>query len=198
MKFYRYPLAIIAYSLLFVYGVAMAWYKVGGLAPASFWLLFPAFAGSYLLISFILSRLKLNWELDVLVQVVFVLAPILWFVNRKEAFKSPEYVFIVEGGYSGQLEIHFNYEKDAPTNARSTDDTVYFKFDGNGRMLINEAGEYVKKMMKKNLYIFHPDHRRERVSLENGVNVTANVQAKFDSAQVEKGKLIALYYSIHQ
>src|SRR6476620_7602393 len=138
MKFYRYPLAIVAYALIFIYGVAMGWIKMGGMTPANYWLWFPGIAGIYLVCCFILSKIKMPWELDTLFQVALVLAPVLWYVNQKDSYKRSQFVFIAEPEFKGELEIHFSQEKDAPTNVRSTADTVYFKFDITGRMLINE------------------------------------------------------------
>ncbi|HTL81693.1 MAG TPA: hypothetical protein VL651_08310 [Bacteroidia bacterium] len=197
MKFYRYPLAIVAYALIFVYGVAMAWIKMGDMTPASYWLWFPGIAGIYLACSFILSKIKMTWELDVVIQVALVLAPILWYVNQKDSYKRPQYVFVAEPDYKGELEIHFSSDKNAPTNARSIADTIYFKFDNTGRMLINEDGEYVKKMMKKNLFFFYPDHTKKQIPfVEYGGPKPKGEFVQMDSIGTEKGKLTVLYYSV--
>src|SRR3569623_480870 len=106
MKFYRYPLAVVAYTLLAIFGLAYCYHYLGKLHMATYWYYFPAGAAFYLLLSLLLSKIKLQWEWDVAVQVALVLAPVLWYVNIKEPYKRPVYIFIVNSGYRGNLDVN--------------------------------------------------------------------------------------------
>lgn len=199
MKFYQYPLAIVAYALIFVFVIVFAWHYVGDTTPAAFWYYFPAGAGIYLLISFILSLLKLDWQLDVLLQVGFVLAPVLWYVNQKEPYKRPVFIFLINSEHRGKLDILFNQAKDAETNVRSSADTLYFKFDEDGKILLNEDGAYVRASMKKNLFVFYPDLSQKRATfatLDKLPADTTKIVFVEDSAEADNGRMKALHYRI--
>jgi hypothetical protein len=199
VKFYRYPLAIVSYALLAIFVLAYAWNWLGNAALETYWYYFPAGAGIYLTISFILSKIKLQWEWDVAVQVACVLAPVLWYVNIKDPYKRPVYIFIVKSGYTGKLDVYFNQEKDAPTNARSKADTLYFKFDDRGEILLNEEAEYIKESMHKQLFYLHPDASKVKISPAQLNALPADTTKPVlvdDSIEAEKGKMKVLHYRL--
>jgi hypothetical protein len=199
VKFYRYPIAIVAYALLAIFVLAFAWNWLGNAVLETYWYYFPAGAAVYLFIAFILSKAKAQWEWDVAIQVACVLAPVLWYVNIKEPYKRPVYIFIVKSGYTGKLDVLFNHAKDAPTNAKSSKDTLYFKFDDEGEILLNEDAEYIKECMHKHLFYLHPDARKEKImpaqlnKLPADTTKPVLVDGKIEA---EKGKMNVMHYTL--
>lgn len=200
MSFYRYPLALIAYSLLAIFALAYGWNWLGEAALETYWYYFPAGAGIYLIISFCLSKLNLQWEWDVAIQVGFVLAPVLFYVNIKEPVKYPTYIFIVNSGYTGKLDVIFNLDKNAPTNARSTADTLYFNFDSEGEILLNEDVDFIKLAMKNQLYFLNPDASKHKIeSVEKNalpLDTTKIVLLK-DADESENGRMKKMHYRLN-
>jgi hypothetical protein len=136
----------------------------------------------------------------VLLQVAFVLAPVLWYVNQREPYKRPVFIFLVSSNHSGPLDIEFNLEKNAETNVRSHADTLYFKFDEDGRILLNEEGEYVRSQMRKNLYVYYADGSRKPAVLASINALPADTTQKVyveDKMEVEKGRMKILHYRIN-
>jgi hypothetical protein len=200
MKFYRYPLALVSYSLIGIFLIVLAWHRLGGNAMETFWYYFPAGAAFYLVIAFVLSKLNFQWEWDTAIQVAFVLAPVLWYVNIKDPYKRPVYIFIVKEDYKGNLDVNFNLEKDAPTNARSTADTLYFTFDDDGQILLNEDATYIKESMRKRLFFLYPDTKKKRVQFADKNKLPADTTQKVlveDSVEVEKGRLKAMHFTLN-
>ncbi len=200
MKFYRYPLSIIAYALLGIYLFAVAYHWLGGKVMDDYWLYFPAGAGIYLLIAFVLSKLNIQWEWDVAIQVAFVLGPVLWYVNQREPYKRPEYIFVVRSGYTGPLTIYFSQSEDAKTNVRSTADTLYFRFDDRGEIQLNEEADYVQQSMEKNLFYLYADRTKRRVTfapdtLQLPADTTKAVLVKL-APETEKGRMKVLHYRL--
>lgn len=199
MKFYRYPLAIVSYALLAIFLLAFLWNWLAKAPLEAYWYYFPAGAGIYLLLSFILSKLKLQWEWDAVIQVMLVLAPVLWYVNIKEPYKRPVYMFMVKSGYTDKLDIYFDHGKDAITNANSTADTLYFKFDDNGEILLNEEEDYVKKCMHEHLYYIHPDKSKEKIFPARANAIPADSTKTFvldDSTEMADGKIHVIHYHL--
>ncbi|HET6992897.1 MAG TPA: hypothetical protein VFJ43_16295 [Bacteroidia bacterium] len=199
MKFYRYPLALISYALLVIFAFAFAWNYLGHSKLETYWYYFPAGAAFYLTLSFILSKLNIHWEWDVAIQVVFVLVPVLWYVNIKEPYKHPTYIFVVNSGYAGKLDIIFNLDKNAPTNAHSTADTLYFNFDENGEILLNEDVAYIKEAMKKQLFFLHPDATKTKIPYAEKNALPADTTKEVlvaDSVEAENGRMKVMHYRL--
>ncbi len=200
MKFYRYPLSVIAYALLGIYLFAAAYHKLADKVMEDYWLYFPAGAGIYLLIAFVLSKLNIQWEWDVAIQVAFVLGPVLWYVNQREPYKRPEYIFVVKSGYTGPLDIYFSQAEDAKTHVRSTADTLYFRFDDRGDIQLNEEAEYVEQSLEKNLFYLYDDRTKKRVTfapdtLRLPADTTKPVLIKL-APETEKGRMNVLHYRL--
>jgi hypothetical protein len=199
VKFYRYPLSIIAYALIAIFVLAYVWNWLGNAALETYWYYFLAGAGIYLAIAFILSLAKLQWEWDVAIQVAFVLAPVLWYVNIKEPFKRPVYIFVVNSGYTGELKVYFNHAKDAPTNARSTADTLYFNFDREGEILLNEDVAYIKKSMHEQLFYLYPNRTKRKIMPVKLDKLPADTTLPVlldDSIEADKGKINVMRYRL--
>ncbi len=164
-----------------------------------YWYYFPGGAAFYLLVSFVLSKMNLQWEWDVAVQVAFVLAPVLWYVNIKDAYKRPVYVFVVNSGYKGKLDVNFNLEKDAPTNAHSNADTLYFNFDEDGQILLNEDVAYIKEAMRKHLFFLHPDASKTLIPIADKKSLPLDTTKEVlveDSVELEKGRMKVMHYRL--
>jgi biopolymer transport protein ExbD len=200
MKFYRYPLAIIAYALIFIFIVAYGIHWLANKTPENFWYYFPAFGGAFLLISYILSLLKLHWELDVLFQVAVVLAPVLWFVNNTDPYKKPVYMFVTNPIYSGKLEVSFaRDDKKTKTNINNPADTLYFKFNQDGEIYLNEDPQYIRYSIESNMQMVYPDGKKRKVQFCKIESLPLDTTMKvvvLDSQQVEKGRVKAMYYRI--
>jgi hypothetical protein len=199
MKFYAYPLAIVAYALIAIFGLAAMWNYLGHAQLEHYWYYFPEGAGIYLLISFILSRFEIQWEWEVAIQVAFVLAPVLWYVNIKEPYKHPTYIFIVNSGYTGKLDILFNHDKNAPTNANSKADTLYFNFDEQGEILLNEDVDFIKGAMKKDVFFLYPDASKTRIPFveKNMLPAdTTRIVLVADSVEAEAGRMNVMHYRL--
>ncbi|MEO5644521.1 MAG: hypothetical protein ABIQ40_17715 [Bacteroidia bacterium] len=199
MKFYRYPLALVAYALLAIFVLAYAWNWLGDAAMETYWYYFPAGAAIYLFIAVLLSKLNIQWEWDVALQVACVLAPVLWYVNIKDPYKRPVYMFMVKSEYRGKLDVYFDHGKNAVTNANSTADTLYFKFDDNGEILLNEDVQYVKQCMHEHLYLIFPDKHKQKVVAAKINALPADTTQAYlvdDSLEVEEGKVHVMHYKI--
>ncbi|CAN5912853.1 hypothetical protein BH11BAC7_BH11BAC7_29220 [soil metagenome] len=199
MKFYRYPLALVAYALLAIFVLAYAWNWLGDAAMETYWYYFPAGAAIYLLIAVLLSKLNIQWEWDVALQVACVLAPVLWYVNIKDPYKRPVYMFMVKSEYRGKIDVYFDHGKNAVTNANSTADTLYFKFDDNGEILLNEDVQYVKQCMHEHLYLIFPDkHKQKVLPAKTNLQAVDSTQVFLvdDSLEMEEGKVHVIHYRI--
>ena len=199
MKWYKYPLAIVAYALAGVFLLAYAYFEIAKKPLPDYWLIFPAIAGGFLVVSFVLSRMKLDWQLDVVLQVVFVLAPVVWYVNQREVFKRPVYVFVVNPVYAGKMEVIFSHDKNAKTNARSTADTLYFKFDERGKIVLNEDAEYIRASIRAHMMVIHADGKRTRVPFVSLDSLPADTLKKVlveDTMVTEKGRVKYLQYRL--
>lgn len=199
MKFYRYPLSIIAYALIFIFLIVLAWHWLGNKPLAEYWYYFLIGAGIYLTVAFVISKITMAWEIEVLIQVVFVLAPVLWYVNQREPYKRPVYIFLINSQHSGKLDIYFSNEKSTETKVRSTADTLYFKFDKNGEILLNEDREYVRESMRKNLFIFYADGERKRTDFYKQDALPADTTKKVlveDRMEAENGKMKVMHFRL--
>ena len=199
MKFYRYPLALVAYTLLAIFLLVLLWHRLGHSEMETYWYYFPTGAGIYLLISFVLSKMNLHWEWDVVLQVGFVLAPVLWYVNLKDPYKRSVYIFVVNEGYRGKLDVNFNLEKDAPTNARSKADTLYFNFDEDGQILLNEDAAYIKESMRKHLFFLNIDASKVLVQMVERKSLPADTTKEVlveDSVELQNGRMKVMHYHL--
>lgn len=199
MKFYKYPLAIVSYALVAIFLLAYGWNWLGNAKIETYWYYFPAGAGIYLLIAFVLSKLNIQWEWDVVIQVAFVLAPVLWYVNIKTPYKHPVYIFLVNANYKGKLDVLFDQDKNAPTNAHSKADTLYFPFDENGEIMLNEDVTFIRDAMKNHLFLLHADASRTTVKFaeKNALpSDTTQVVLVADSVEANKGKMKVMHYRL--
>ena len=186
MKFYRYPLALVGFALIFIFLFALGWTSIqkNNTGLSVFWYYMLAIAGTYVLVSLLLSKLKIHWEIDVLIQVALVLAPILWYVNQHDPYKRPVYIFVTNPVYSGKLDIVFAKNKDGRTNAHNPADTLYFKFDEDGKIVLNEEADYVRYSMHNNLFMIDGDGNRTHISF-----------AKHDSLPTDNTKKVLIEYA---
>ncbi len=199
MKFYKYPLAIVSYALLVIFLLACGWNGLAHSKLEPYWYYFPEGAGIYLVIAFVLSKLNIQWEWDVVIQVAFVLAPVLWYVNIKEPYKHPVYIFVVNSGYRGKLDVIFNLEKDAPTNAHSTADTLYFNFDENGEILLNEDVAFIRDAMKNHLFFLYPNASKTRIPFAEKNALPSDTTTEVlvaDSMETDKGRMKVMHYRL--
>lgn len=200
MKWYAYPLALVAWLLVAVYILIFAWNFLGDSANPewSYWLL--VVAGFYLGISAVLSKVKLAWELDGLIQVAVVLGPLLWYLNQREPYKPPVYVFLIEAGYEGEARVMFTNDDATKTQVRSTADTLYFRFDGQGKILLNEDFRTVRAAMGNQFYYLYPDNSCKKIDvvLKNSVIVPDSLRfiAFEDTLVSEKGNIQYISWEI--
>ena len=165
-----------------------------------YWYYFPMGAGIYLFLSFVLSKINMQWEWDTAVQVAFVLIPVLWYVNIKEPYHRPVYIFVVNTDYKGPLDVNFDLSKNATTNANRLDDTLYFNFNEDGQILLNEDAAYVKECMRKHLFYLHPDASRTLVPFADKKNLPADTTKKVlveDSVELDKGRMKVIHYTLN-
>jgi hypothetical protein len=161
MKWYSMPIALVAYAILAVLIFVTIFNRITDEWPSQFWLILGAIACIYLLIAFILSQFKIQWEVAVLIQVILVLGPILWMVNNKEPYRLPVFVFLVPPDYTGKLEIRFSNDKQP--QVRKAADTLFFAFDADGRIQLQEDYRMVKTAMQKNCYYLFPDRSIKKI-----------------------------------
>lgn len=161
MKWYTMPLAIVAYSMLVVLGFAALFNYIGGTPISLFWQIIGITAVAYLVLAFILSKLNIHWEITVLIQVALVLGPVLYFVNNNEPYRPPVFVFVVNPGFDGPLEITF--KETAETQVKKRADTLFFPFDVEGKIQLQEDYRMVKVAMETNCYFMYTDRTRVRI-----------------------------------
>lgn len=200
MKWYAYPLAIVAWLLLGIYVLIFVWNYIGdGAMPEwSYWMLIVS--GSYLIVSLALSKFNLAWELDGLIQVVCVLGPLLWYLNQREPYKEPVYVFLIEAGYEGDAVVSFTDDERTETKVRSAADTLYFRFDGQGRILLNEDFRTVRDALSYRFYFLYPDGSRKKINVVPKNSIVApdsiNYVAYEDTLVSEKGNIRYMNWKI--
>lgn len=165
VKWFAYPLALVAWLLVAIYAFIFTWnYISGDPNPDWSWYLL-AVAGSYLLVTFILSKLNRAWEMEVVIQVALVLGPLLWYLNERPPYKPPVYVFMIEAGFEGEARVYFTNDEATKTKVRSSADTLYFKFDGTGDMTLNEDFRMVREAMENRFFFLYPDQTRKKITV---------------------------------
>ncbi|MCU0436105.1 MAG: hypothetical protein MUC87_21795 [Bacteroidia bacterium] len=161
LKWYSMPIAIVAYSMIVVTGFVWLWNYIADTQVSQFWYIIAGIAGIYLVLAFLLSLINLHWELTVLLQVALVLGPLLYFINNNEPYRPPVFVFLVNSGYTGPLEITF--KESSETQVKKRTDTLYFPFDVEGKLQLQEDYRMVKAAMEKNCYYLYTDRSRELI-----------------------------------
>jgi hypothetical protein len=200
MKWYAYPLALVAWLLVAIWIFIFTWNYIGDAAMPTwhYWML--VIAGSYLVISVALARIKMSWELDAFIQVVFVLAPLLWYLNLREPYKPPVYVFLIDAGFEGDATVSFAHNETQETMVRSTEDTLYFKFDGDGTILLNEDFRTVREAISSRFYFLYPDGSQKKIQVvAEGATVQpdSTVYVAFEDTMVsDKGNIQYISWKI--
>lgn len=196
MKWYSMPIAIVAYAILAVVGFVTIFNSITGEWPSKFWQIIAVIAGVYLIAAFLLSRFRLQWEITVLIEVALVLIPILWFVNDRKPYQPPVFVFLVQSNYTGKLEIRFSDSE--KTQIRKMADTLYFPFDIDGRIQLQEDYQMVKTAMRKQCYYLLPDRSRVHIpyAKDSIALDSSRIYLHETDTQVEKGKVKAFLYEI--
>lgn len=193
MKWYAYPLALVAWLLVAIFLFIEAWNWLGNANNPEWVFYLLVAAGIFLGVTAILSRLKFAWELEVLIQVVLVLGPLLWYFNQREPYKPPVYVFFIEAGYTGEARVTFTNDEATKTQVRSTADTLFFRFNGEGQMVLNEDFRTVKESIENRWYYLYPDGSRKKIKVVLKANVpvgdTVNYVAFEDTIASDKGKI---------
>ena len=175
MKWYAYPLAIVAWLLIAIWLFIAGWNYISNTSLPDWHFWFLIVAGSYLAFSVILSKLNVSWELDAFIQVAFVLGPLLWYLNQRPGYTPPVYVFLIEAGYEGEARVDFSNEETTETKVRSTADTLYFKFTGQGRILLNEDFRTVREAISTRFYYLYPDGTQKKINVvAEGANVVSD------------------------
>lgn len=200
MKWYAYPLALVAWLLVGIYLFIFTWNALSG-DPTPGWAVYLlAVAGGYLICSFILSKLHRAWELEVVIQVALVLGPLLWYLNDRPAYKAPVYVFLIEAGFEGEARVLFTNDDATKTQVRSTADTLYFKFDGNGRIVLNEDFRTVRESIENRFYFLYPNQSKKKITVvpkgTKPVADSATFVAYEDSTATTKGKIEFISWQI--
>jgi hypothetical protein len=193
MKWYSAPVSLLAYLLVVIFLFSMAWHSISGNEMAAYWWYVPAAAGGYLLFAFILQLLKFDWELEVLIQVALVLGPLLWYLNQREPYQPPVYVFIVKSDYEGELQVNFAEENELKTRVRSDADTLYFAFDDNGRILVREDYNMVLDALHNRLYTVNRGGVKKKIlTVKENQAVPAdsvNTMARMVKTNTDKGRI---------
>jgi hypothetical protein len=200
MKWYAYPLALVAWLLVAVYLFIFTWNYVGD-APNPSWAWYlPAVAGCYLLCTFILSKVKRAWEMEVVIQVALVLGPLLWYLNDRPPYKPPVYVFLIEAGFEGEARVYFTNDEATKTKVRSTADTLYFKFDGKGEIVLNEDFRTVRESIENRFYFLYPDQTQKKITVvAEGTRVvpdSTTYVAYEDSTKSTKGNVEMMVWKV--
>ncbi len=193
MKWYAYPLALVAWLLVAIFIFIVIWNAVGDTVNPDWIYYLLVGAGIFLGVSIGLSKLNFAWELEVLIQVVFVLGPLLWYLNQREPYRPPVYVFFIEAGYTGEIRSTFTNDEKTKTQVRSTADTLFFKFDSNGEILLNEDFRTVRESMENRFFWLYRDGSRKRIPLiKKGTDIKSDSTvfvAYEDSIASPKGKM---------
>jgi hypothetical protein len=193
MKWYAYPLALVAWLLIAIYAFISVWNYVGSTPNPDWAWLMPTIAGTYLLAAFVLSKIHRAWELEVVVQVALVLGPLLWYLNQRPPYKPPVYVFMIEAGFEGNAEVLFKSDDATKTKVRSAADTLYFKFNGDGKIVVNEDFRTVREAIENRFYLLYPDLSRKKISVVPKGTTSTSDSVSFvayeDSVASTKGKI---------
>lgn len=200
LKWYSMPIAVVAYSMIVVTGFVWLWNYIADTQVSQFWYIIAGIAGIYLVLAFVLSLLRIHWEFAVLIQVALVLGPLLYFINNNEPYRPPVFVFLVNGGYTGPLEITF--KESAETQIKKRTDTLFFPFDVDGKLQLQEDYRMVKNAMEKNCYYLYNDRSRELipfVSRPNAVPADSTKKILVSRASQTKGaKMQVLNYEVER
>ncbi|MCK6640262.1 MAG: hypothetical protein L6Q81_09250 [Bacteroidia bacterium] len=175
MKWYAYPLALVAWLLIAIFLFIIAWNLIGdhSIPDWSYYLLY--ISGGFLLSSFILAKISLSWELDVFIQAALVLGPLLWYLNERDPYKAPVYVFLIEAGYTGDVKVEFLHDENSKTKVGSTADSLFFRFNSQGEILLNEDFRTVRESLERNFYYLYPDGTRKKLeSIKKGETVVSD------------------------
>lgn len=193
MKWYAYPIALVAWLLVAIYAFIFTWNFIGDEPQPSWSWIMLAVAGAYLVSAFILSKVNRAWELEVLIQVALVLGPLLWYLNQREPYKAPVYVFLIEAGFEGEARVYFSSNDATKTQVRNTADTLYFKFDNTGEIVLNEDFRTVRESIENRFYFLYPDQSKKKITVvPKGTAATSDSTsyvAYEDSTRAVKGNI---------
>ncbi len=200
MKWFAYPLALVAWLLVAIYLFIFTWNALSSDPnPEWAWYLL-AVAGAYLLSTFILSKVKGAWEMEVVIQVALVLGPLLWYLNDRPPYTPPVYVFMVQAGFEGEARVYFTNDESTKTKVGSEADTLYFKFDARGEMTINEDFLTVREAMQNRFYFLYPDQTRKKINVvAEGTNIPTDSTAYVayeDSIKSTKGNIELMIWKV--
>jgi hypothetical protein len=202
MKWYAYPLALVAWLLVAIWTFIFIWNWLGDAAQPEWAYLMLVVAAAYIGISVVLSKLNLAWELDGLIQVAFVLGPLLWYLNLRDPYKAPVYVFLIEAGYEGEAQVKFTNDEATKPQVRSTADTLFFRFDKKGQMVLNEDFRTVRDGIENQFYFLYPDGTRKKIRfIPEGTTVqpdSTQFVSFTDSIAAEKGKIEFMTWKIQR
>lgn len=194
------PIAVVAYSMLVVTGFVWLWNYIAGTSLSQFWFIIAGIAGIFLVLAFVLSLIRIHWEFAVLIQVALVLGPLLYFINNNEPYRPPVLVFLVNGGYTGTLEIAF--KETAETQVKKRTDTLFFPFDVDGKIQLQEDYRMVKTAMEKNCYYLYNDRSRELIPFVAGPKAMPADSAKkilvSRPSQTKGAKMQVLNYEVEK
>ncbi|MFM2017980.1 MAG: hypothetical protein RL007_1636 [Bacteroidota bacterium] len=192
MKWYAYPLALVAWLLIAIYLFILAWNLIGDHAVPEWSIYFIYISASFLLCSFILAKLKLSWELDVFLQAALVLGPLLWYLNERDPYKAPVFVFLIEAGYTGDVRVEFKHDDNSKTKVGSTADSLFFRFNNEGEILLNEDFRTVRESLENNFYYLYPDGTRKKLQAIKKGETVASDSTRFvfweDTLAADKGQ----------
>jgi len=202
MKWYAYPLALVAWLLVAIFLFIVTWNWLGELPNPEWYLYLPIGAVILVGVSVGLSYLKFAWELEVLIQVVFVLAPLLWYLNLREPYRPPVYVFLIEAGYTGHARISFTNDEATKTQVRSTADSLFFRFNAEGQMVLNEEYGMVQDGMQNRWYYLYPDGSRKKIEVVDVTKFHSTDSTRFvavqDSIASNKGKIEFIQWTLQR
>lgn len=202
MKWYAYPLALVAWLLVAIYIFIFAWNFISNDPQPDWGWYMLVIAGAYLLSSFILSKLNRAWEMEVVIQVALVLGPLLWYLNQREPYRPPVYVFMIEAGFEGEARVLFTNDDATKTQVRSTADTLYFKFDNTGKIVLNEDFRTVREAIENRFYFLYPDQTRKKIAVvPKGTQPTADSTsfvAYEDSTASSNGKISFMSWQVQR
>lgn len=175
MKWYAYPLALVAWLLIAIYLFILAWNMIGDHTVPTWNIYLVYVAAGFLVSSAVLSKLNLSWELDVFIQAALVLGPLLWYLNDRDPYKAPVYVFLIEAGYTGDVRVEFQHDENAKTKVGSVADTLFFRFDNQGGILLNEDFRTVRSSLVNNFFYLYPDGTKKKLNaIKKGETVSSD------------------------
>lgn len=194
MKWFTYPIAVVAYCIFAAMLVAGIF---NGFNYSQFWFWAVGAALLFLVAAFLLTKVSWSDEGKVALQIALCLAPLILMSNFTENKKKQVRLFVVPENYTGKLQITFVSPREMKQTSKS--DSVVVVFDENGKTFSSDDYRRVMRDMENHLCYRSKSGKITPIMFadqDKRPADTAQLVCTYISSDLREGRLSHLYYNI--